>query len=300
MGKERPCVLLLVDRPNWAYDICARQLQRVLADDFLIEIAYVCERPNLHHYHFDLLHVFWWGETYHLPYVDSPRQVIKEISSHRWQEAGSFGPLTPVEFCEKYLSDAGLVVATSQRLKSLIEPVRTCLFTPNGFDTRFVPAEQRSGDLRIGWAGKAADPCKGLNDILLPAADGVCSLQIAPGNLSTLEMVGFYSGIDILCIASTYEGSPLPLLEGMAMGCFPIATDVGIVPELVRNGENGLIVNRTPQAFREAFLWCMSHKDQVRGAGRYNSELIHKTRTWGNLKGAWRRAWNKALALQRL
>ena len=297
--KERPRILLLADNPGWAYDISARQLQKHLADNFSIEIAYVCEKPNLNRYDFDLLHVFWWGETSHLPYVKGPWQVVKEISSHRWQEEGKFGPLTPGEFCDKYLTDAGLVVATSQLLKSLIDPIRPCRLTPNGFDERFTPAKHRYGDLRIGWAGKASDPCKGLNDILLPAAKGVCSLQIASGNLSIPEMVDFYANLDVLCIASTYEGEPLTLLEAMAMGCFPVAVDVGIVPELVRNGENGLIVKRTPQSFRDAFLWCMAHKDQVREAGRYNSELVYKTRTWDKVKGAWRRAWTEALNFQK-
>ena len=298
--KEKPRILLLADNPGWAYDICARQLQKHLADSFSIEIAYVREKPNLNRYDFDLLHVFWWGETFHLPYVKGAWQVVKEVSSHRWQEAGAFGPLTPKEFCKKYLVDAGFVVATSQRLQRLISPIRPCHLTPNGFDERFAPTKQRAGDLRIGWAGKASDPCKGLNDILLPASKGVCSLQTASGNFSISEMVDFYANLNVLCIASTYEGSPLPLLEGMAMGCFPVATDVGIVPELVRHGENGLIVKRTPQAFRDAFLWCMAHKDHVHEAGRHNSELVYKVRTWDKTKGAWHRAWNEALGLQKI
>ena len=295
IGKEKPRILLLADYPNWAYGISARQLQKDLANSFSIEIAYREERPNLSRYDFDLIHIFWWGDTYHLQYVNDPSRIVKEISSHRWQETGEYGPLSPKEFCAKYLEDAGTITATSNRLKELIAPVRPCYLTPNGFSPLFVPARTNKGGLEIGWAGNVNDPCKGVHDILQPAAKDICSLQLASGNLSAMEMADFYARLDVICIASTYEGEPLPLLEGMAVGCFPIATDVGIVPELVRNGENGLIVKRTPQAFREAFLWCMAHKDHVREAGRHNSEYVYKTRTWDKTKGAWRRVWNEAL-----
>ena len=294
--KGKPRILLLADYPNWAYSISARQLQKDLADSFSIEIAYREEKPNLFHYDFDLIHVFWWGDTYHLQYVTDPSRIVKEISSHRWQETGPYGPLSPKEFCEKYLADAGTITATSNRLKELIDPVRPCFLTPNGFSPLFVPARTNRRGLEFGWAGNVNDPCKGVHDILQPAAKDICSLQIASGNLSTMEMADFYARLDVICIASTYEGEPLPLLEGMAVGCFPIATDVGIVPELVRNGENGLIVKRTPQAFQEAFLWCMAHKDHVREAGRYNSEYVYKTRTWGKTKISWSSAWNEAMA----
>ena len=65
-------------------------------------------------------------------------------------------------------------------------------------------------------------------------------------------MARFYNSIDVICVASTAEGDPLPLVEGMACGCFPVCVDVGIVPELVQSGVNGLIVDRTPAAFRAA------------------------------------------------
>jgi hypothetical protein len=73
----------------------------------------------------------------------------------------------------------------------------------------------------------------------------------------------------------------LTLLEGMAAGCFPVCADAGIVPELVRDGENGLIVReRTIAAFRSAFEWCELHVDEVRRAGRENAALIHRQRNW--------------------
>jgi hypothetical protein len=54
-------------------------------------------------------------------------------------------------------------------------------------------------------------------------------------------------------------------------------------------------VERTPEAFRNAFRWCREHAELVRAAGRKNSALIQETRSWNRVKGAWRRAWCEAL-----
>lgn len=294
----KPKVLILADKPGWAYDLSAQSLKKHLGDEFDISIAYVRDHPDLSSLSFDIIHVCWWGETYHIPFTH-PHQVVKEISSHRWQEKGPYGPKNPREFCREYLQDAHVLVATSKKLQALVSEVRPCFLTPNGFDERIQAADDREGPLAIGWAGNAADPCKGLQDIILPAAQGLFEPQIAPGNLSFEEMCRFYAKLDILCVASTYEGEPLTLLEAMAAGCFPVCTDVGIAPELIRNGENGLIVPRTPEAFRNAFQWCMEHKDKVRAAGRQNSRDIQKARSWTQLKGAWRRAWKTALEASR-
>jgi hypothetical protein len=94
----------------------------------------------------------------------------------------------------------------------------------------------------------------------------------------------FYNGIDVLAITSKHEGQPMPLIEAMAAGCFPVATDVGIVRELIRDGQNGLIVKkRTPEAFAEAFEWCSKNLELVRGAGRANAQLVRGLMPWGDL-----------------
>jgi glycosyltransferase involved in cell wall biosynthesis len=95
-------------------------------------------------------------------------------------------------------------------------------------------------------------------------------------------MAKFYRKVDIFVVASRHEGEPLTLLEAMASGCFPVCVDVGIVPELVKHKVNGYIVpERSVDAFRQAFEWCDSNRDQVRAAGLANARLIARERNWG-------------------
>jgi glycosyltransferase involved in cell wall biosynthesis len=52
-----------------------------------------------------------------------------------------------------------------------------------------------------------------------------------------------YADLDLLVLSSRNEGSPIALIEAMASGRNVVATAVGGVPDVVRHGETGLLVN---------------------------------------------------------
>jgi Glycosyl transferases group 1/Polysaccharide pyruvyl transferase len=282
---------MLVDKRGWAYDTAAQAISRRLADEFEFRIEYVRENPDLHAWKFDLLYVFFWGETYHQRFGFKPCRVIKEISSHRWANEDAYGRLSAEQTAAKHLSDAGTLTATSRRLMNQFSPHREVHWCPNGFEAgTFAPRGLRSGPLRIGWAGNQNDACKGVHDILKPAAGQDFELVLAGGDLDAAAMGTFYNSIDVLCVASTAEGEPLTLVEGMAAGVFPVAVDVGIVPELVRHGDNGFVVNRSPAAFGAAFQWCRQNVATVREAGGDNARRMAGERRWDDVSIHWRRA----------
>lgn len=253
-----------------------------LKDRYDFTLIFAQEFPVFDASQYDLIYVFWWGERRHRAHLLKDGTVVKEISSHRWQHQREFGLHTPDETNERWMADASHLVATSQRLANAFlnagKPVhRYSLGVDPVF---FYPGSTNQGNIVVGWAGNPADPAKRLNEIIRPACDSNVPLNIADGSLSLQEMPTFYRSLDVILVASVAEGTPLPLLEAMACGCFPITTDVGVAPEIIEHGRNGLIVEPSIDAFRNALRWCCEHRDQVRHAGAGNADLIRSTRTW--------------------
>lgn len=57
------------------------------------------------------------------------------------------------------------------------------------------------------------------------------------------DPTSFYKKIDFLVICSKSEGGPLVALEAMASGVIVIANKIGIIPELISDRINGLLLN---------------------------------------------------------
>jgi glycosyltransferase involved in cell wall biosynthesis len=85
-------------------------------------------------------------------------------------------------------------------------------------------------------AGRDWDPAR------LPAG---LELETTPDQERIAEL---YRSCDAWLFTSRVEGYGLPLLEAMASGTPVVATPAGAAPELVRDGENGLLVDLDPRA----------------------------------------------------
>ncbi len=72
-------------------------------------------------------------------------------------------------------------------------------------------------------------------------ANGTTDALHLLGRPDPAELQRLYRAADALVFPSRYEGFGLPPLEAMAAGCPVITTDVPVVNESVRNGENGLL-----------------------------------------------------------
>jgi glycosyltransferase involved in cell wall biosynthesis len=63
--------------------------------------------------------------------------------------------------------------------------------------------------------------------------------------ISPDDLPRFYSSLNALLVASRFEGGPYTMLEAMACGTPVIATPVGLVPEVIEDGINGIRVATT-------------------------------------------------------
>ena len=73
-----------------------------------------------------------------------------------------------------------------------------------------------------------------------------------PGAVPQPELCRYYRAADALVVASRYESFGLAAVEALACGTPVVAAQVGGLPSIVRDGENGLLVRwRCPEYFAE-------------------------------------------------
>lgn len=77
------------------------------------------------------------------------------------------------------------------------------------------------------------------NDVFSELSQYLSDRIIYLGNRN--DVTDIMAAADAFCLSSIYEGLPVTLLEAMAVGCIPVCTPVGGIPELVHNGLNGLL-----------------------------------------------------------
>jgi len=113
------------------------------------------------------------------------------------------------------------------------------------------------------------------NAALVIAGDGACrsELEDRARELRIAERVHFLgrrddveaiiSSVDVAALSSDYEGLPLFVFECMANGTPLVATDVGAVSEVIKDGVNGFLVPpRDPGALAGALALLLSNEQR--------------------------------------
>jgi len=74
----------------------------------------------------------------------------------------------------------------------------------------------------------------------------------------------YLKAFDIFILPSIKEGFPWTILEAMAAGIPVIATNVGAVPEIIENNENGILIEpRDPKIIAESIEKLINNKDLI-------------------------------------
>jgi glycosyltransferase involved in cell wall biosynthesis len=119
-----------------------------------------------------------------------------------------------------------------------------------GLVARLVPIKRVPMFLEAAKLILAARP----GAIFVVAGDGELRAELealasALGIASQVRFLGFrtdleriYPDLDVLCLTSDNEGSPVSLIEGLASGCAAVSTDVGGVRDVLEDGRCGLLV----------------------------------------------------------
>jgi glycosyltransferase involved in cell wall biosynthesis len=99
------------------------------------------------------------------------------------------------------------------------------------------------------------------------------------------ELAGHYRNADILVFPSVWnEPFGIPLIEAMATGIPVIATRGGGFPEIVHDGQTGLLVPRgDAPALAEAILRLLESEDLSRSMGQAGRQRVLERFTWDRI-----------------
>jgi glycosyltransferase involved in cell wall biosynthesis len=192
-------------------------------------------------------------------------------------------------------------------------PAERCLLLENGIDTdeyrrRGTVAEAKCrlglhpGRLAIGAVGRLS-PEKGF-DLLIRAVNRLvtdgCNVQLVIagegdqqpvleqliahlGQGERIRLLGYcadpralYEALDVFALSSRREGLPNVLLEALAYELPSVATNIAGVPRLIRDGENGLLVDADDvEAFTQSLARLLEDgglRERLGRAGRHKVE----------------------------
>ncbi len=284
-------IAIVIDIPNWAFDIGAQLIKKELVGIANVDIFCMHVEPyndNLFYLleqikDYDYIHFLW---RKHLLLFESEK-FIEDVEKAGYNYNEYINIVVPKistavcdhmflkqEEIEKYKNVfnkySSKYYVISNKLydiycnipgyrkpeKVIMDTYDKNIFSPQNLD-RFENAKDRP--LIVGWVGNSAwnikdgnnIDYKGLYTILNPILDELISdgynierkyadKQIKP--IPNNEMPDYFKDIDVYITCSYQEGTPRPALEAMACGVPIIATEVGIIPDILGDFQKEFII----------------------------------------------------------
>lgn len=274
-------VLLVCDREYWILCDIARNLAQILSPTMQVSIlieadvreqieAVFAHQQSRH----DVVHLLGLGTLYHAHQRIYIPCVATLWHMEDWKRFDA--TVDRVDFLfvgsQQWMAHAGSHVPpgiTMQRMPYGVDPLR---FRPDpSARAHFL---QRTGlpehTLVLGYSGNVEPPNdyrKGLDQLWACLQHLQCTTEIPivvrligrgwstvtiPADVRDLivceafierdALPQFYASLDYYVCTSRMEGVPYPVLEAMSTGCVVLSTEVGVVPELIREAENGFLL----------------------------------------------------------
>jgi len=83
---------------------------------------------------------------------------------------------------------------------------------------------------------------------------------LLPHLVGRFEMPAYLNKLKLLIIPSSSEGVPTILLEAMTCGTPALATPVGGIPDILKDGENGFILpDNSPRSIVQGIIRALGH-----------------------------------------
>jgi glycosyltransferase involved in cell wall biosynthesis len=262
-------VLLIADVKNWAFDSIAQYLKKLLEDIYNIHILYsqsysnsgellkeIIKFPRVDFVHFfsrkdlRLLINYIATEKISNKLIDKflATTVVTGVPDHLYLQKSKdiTNYKNTFQFVDNYYTTSKILNDLYSDISTFPTPWPEVIYDNVLTDYNNRPNFDNHKKLRITWIGNSAwgewyfgrnYDAKGYYTVIEPTFELLtnqvdCEINIANGakqKRSKKEIFEILKNTDILLIAANTDGTPLPLIEAMSMGCAVITTNTGIV-----------------------------------------------------------------------
>jgi hypothetical protein len=247
-------VLLVPDVDWWVFHRVAMVVKSALEPEFEVRVAYSSQKGLFpEDFQWADIILFWNYDYYvnwQFPFELYQKKTLLRVCAH----VGMGNEQYP----ERINNQMKGVVASSLQLAEMFRDKGIKAYYISDYVDLSKFSKLKMGKIRKnfenkdwGWAGREQGTIKGLS-IMEEAAKDFPNFHVAGGKIREENMPEFYSQIGLYVNMSETEGTPMPVLEACARGIPVISTAVGVVPELAKESTGVIVIERSPEALKQA------------------------------------------------
>lgn len=248
-----PKVLIVADVKNWAFDYFGKALQKY-CKKISVDITYTRMKPayTFDHKPYDI--VFWM--------IDVRPDKLQKKSIPRKKVI--YAIRSDIKTCPRksyfkesrwiYEHAAAVAVCNRDMFDYFYKKHPKVYYMPGGVDIDIFKPQRTPYNsyeaMTVGWSGSLNYWGKELKGIeVIEEACNKAGLKFKPAILeqkrrNQKQMAEYYNTIHIYADMSSHAGRQNGILEAGACGKIVVATNIGIVSELIKHGENGFVSSR--------------------------------------------------------
>lgn len=244
---------ILYDLPYWAYYWRAKALQKYCPEDMILDIGNNYGTAFKKHKHDFVLQLAYSYADQLRSHMTRGRYNFPLISSYNvgWNYCNKW-----LDSCRKH---SDVTVINNREMWEKYGKHSDTVWISNGVDrTKFYPIKdsRKKAKEKILWIGSEFHrKTKNYDSVLVPLKNRLKAMNIecdfrvvdsgGKNRMNQEQMNKWYSTGTMYVVASKTEGTPNPALEAASCGLPVIATRVGNMPELIKDGYNGYLADPT-------------------------------------------------------
>ncbi len=277
---NRKKILLISDVCGWAWWNKSKYIQMYLKDEFDIDLICVLgpESQGINRGKYDLYLTYGYSYVGMIQSVNIKKRITG-ITAHR-----------PIETIKSFMTLAHNLHANSMMLYNQLKGVAKhdrIWYVPNGVDEQLFKPEKPIGEKKQLVAGHVGKKCeaKGQDQFIIPAmqaanVESITNMNDYRNRKPFCEMHEIYQNMDIFIVASVEDGTPNGALEAAACGRPIISNKIGNMPEFIKDGVNGFLVERNVGAYIEKLNYLNNNRDKLKKMGIEARKTVEKSWTW--------------------